>query len=358
MHWTGKVTSEAFSLGSLHVAWYGIIITCAMILALFISIRRVKRINESSDDMLMLFLICIPIAVIAARLGYVVSNYKDYFVSPYNWDAFVNTIAIWNGGLTILWGVPGGVVGGLIWAKIYKKDLIRVADIVLPTVLLAQAIGRWGNFFNQEVYGAVADPTNYWWLPKAVQLNMFIDGEFRVPLFFIEGCMNLVGYLLIRFAVGKGLRKYIELGDLCFSYIVWYGLTRVALEPLRHEHYNMGQDGYWSWFWSIIFVLVGTLLIFVNHLVRYLIDKKKGNVTFKKVSMAWVNGVFSFFGVLSIGLIIIGAIFMAKNTRSNMIAFDPYNVSLIMLVIGLSLLFIFGCVVIYLLRAKAKEKHD
>ena len=80
MHWTGKFTSEAFSLGSLHVAWYGIIITCAMILALFISIRRVKRINVSSDDMLMLFLICIPIAVIAARLGYVVSNYKDYFV--------------------------------------------------------------------------------------------------------------------------------------------------------------------------------------------------------------------------------------------------------------------------------------
>ena len=75
--------------------------------------------------MLMLFLIAIPIAVVCARLGYVLSNYSRYFVSPYDWEAFVDTIAIWEGGLTIMWGVPGGVVGALIWAKIYKKEMDR-----------------------------------------------------------------------------------------------------------------------------------------------------------------------------------------------------------------------------------------
>ena len=123
MHWTGKVEPIAFSIGSLSVAWYGIIITCAMVLALVISIKRVKRINVSSDDMLMLFLIAIPLGVICARIGYVVSNYEVYFTSPYDWDAFVDTIAIWKGGLTIMWGVPGGVLGVFIWSKIYKKDL-------------------------------------------------------------------------------------------------------------------------------------------------------------------------------------------------------------------------------------------
>ena len=146
MHWTGKVSPVAFSIGKVTVAWYGIFITVAMVTALLVSIRRVKRINVSSDDMLVLFLIAIPMAVIFARLGYVVSNYKDYFVKPYDWNAFVNTIAIWKGGLTIMWGVPGGCLGALIWSKIYKKNIIKVTDIVFPTVLLAQAMGSGETF--------------------------------------------------------------------------------------------------------------------------------------------------------------------------------------------------------------------
>ena len=229
MHWTGKVTSEAFSLGSLHVAWYGIIITCAMILALFISIRRVKRINVTGDDMLMCFLICIPLAVIAARLGYVISNYKAYFTSPYDWDAFVNTIAIWKGGLTIMWGVPGGVVGGLIWAKIYKKDLIKVADIVLPTVLIAQAIGRWGNFFNQELYGQpVTDPAMQWF-PYAVYIAD--EGGFFQATFFYESVLNTIGFITLSLLV----RRLDVKGFGTLGYFGWYCLVRGFMEIIRNE---------------------------------------------------------------------------------------------------------------------------
>ena len=361
------------------VAWYAICILSGAIVVYVICDHRFYVEYGKHGILESTFFVAFPAGIIGARIGYVIGEWNKVPAGGMSFAQRVAAgqwwapLAIWEGGLTIISGALIGIIVGVLWFiwRNKKYSIWLAVDIIVPCILVAQGVGRWGNFFNCEVHGNPVLASNFWWLPKIV-LNNAAYSEFAgkadpgyiyLPLFYIEFLTNFIGYFVIRFAVGKGLRKYIELGDLCFSYIVWYGLTRVALEPLRHEHYNMGQDGYWSWFWSIIFVLVGTLLIFVNHLVRYLIDKKKGNVAFKKVSMAWVNGVFSFFGVLSIGLIIIGAIFMAKNTRSNMIAFDPYNVSLIMLVIGLSLLFIFGCIVIYLLRAKAtekqlKEKHD
>ena len=229
MHWTGKVDGTAFSIGNFSVAWYGIIITSAMVLALLISIRRVKRINVSSDDMLMLFLIAIPIAVVCARLGYVLSNYSRYFVSPYDWEAFVDTIAIWEGGLTIMWGVPGGVVGALIWAKIYKKDVFKVADIVLPSVLLAQAIGRWGNFFNQELYGQMVTNESLQWFPYAVYIAD--EGAFFQATFFYESILNIIGFVLLSVFV----RRFDVKGFGTLGYFGWYCLVRGSLEFIRSE---------------------------------------------------------------------------------------------------------------------------
>lgn len=236
MHWTGQVESIAIQIGNFKVAWYGIIITCAMLLALFISMHRVKRINVSSDDMLMLFLIAIPIAVICARLGYVLSNYSEYFVSPYDWDAFVNTIAIWEGGLTIMWGVPGGVLGALIWSKIYKKDVIKVADIVLPTVLLAQAIGRWGNFFNQELYGQLVTNESMQWFPYAVYIAR--NGGWYQATFFYECLLNVIGFIVLSIFV----RRLDVKGFGALGYFAWYCLVRGSLEFIRGESSTIDQS--------------------------------------------------------------------------------------------------------------------
>ena len=184
MHWTAKVSSTAFTIGGRSIAWYGIFITFAMVLALVVGIRRIRRLKVTADESLSLFLIAIPCAIVAARLGYVVAFYKQYFVSPYDWQAFVHTIAIWEGGLTILWGVPGGVLGGLIWCKIYHKNFIQCADLVMPIVLLAQAMGRWGNFMNQELYGHVVTNPAHQWFPLAVQLAS--DGLWHQATFFYE----------------------------------------------------------------------------------------------------------------------------------------------------------------------------
>ncbi len=233
MHWTGKVTPVAFSIGKVSVAWYGILITIGMLISLAICVRRFKRINVKSDDVLTLFLICIPMAVIFARLGYVVSNYKYYFTSPYDWDAFVNTIAIWKGGLTVMWGVPGGVLGGYIWCKMYKVDFVKAADLVLPTVLIAQVIGRWGNFFNQELYGQpVTDPTHQWF-----PLAIFIadEGGWYQATFFYEGVLNFIGFVVLAY-----LYYHVDIKGMgTLSYPAWYCLVRGSLEFIRADEPNV-----------------------------------------------------------------------------------------------------------------------
>lgn len=233
MHWTGKVTSIAFSIGNVSVAWYGIVIVIGMLSALWISSVRSKRDGLKSDDLLTAFLICIPMAIIFARLGYVLSNYTEYFVKPYDWDAFVNTIAVWNGGLTVMWGVPGGILGGFIWAKcIMKMDFrrfVRVLDTVAVTILLAQAIGRWGNFFNQELYGQPVTNESLQWFPYAVYIAA--EGGFYQATFFYELFLNLIGFIVLSI-----LWKRLNVtGFTSLGYFFWYLMVRGGLETIRSE---------------------------------------------------------------------------------------------------------------------------
>ena len=276
MHWTGKVTSEAFHIGSVSVAWYGIIITCAMILALFLSIRRTKRINVSTDDMLMLFLFCVPLGVIAGRLGYVVANYKEYFVSPYNWDAFVNTIALWRGGITIMWAIPGAFVGALIWAKVYKKDLIKVADIVVPTVLLAQAIGRWGNFFNQELYGQPVTDPNLQWFPYAVYIAR--EGGFYQATFFYESVLNLIGFVVLSVIV----RRLDVKGVGSLGYFFWYCTVRGFLEIIRSEQSVVDQNTKVNTVMIYCFVVAFVALCLIVFLIVWKKKKKGARIWYGK----------------------------------------------------------------------------
>ena len=356
------------------IAWYALCILSGAVLVYVICDHRFYVEYGKHGILESTFFVAFPAGIIGARLGYVIGEWNKIPESGQSFAQRVAAgqwwapIAIWEGGLTIISGALVGIIIGVLWFiwRNKKYSIWLAVDIIVPCILIAQGIGRWGNFFNAEVHGNPVLASNWWVLPKIVLNNVAYSefagkadpGMIYLPLFYIEFLTNFIGYFFIRFVLGKAMRKYVELGDLAFSYIVWYGLTRVAMEPLRHEHYNMGQDGYWSWFWSIIFVLVGTLLIFANHLVRYLIELKKGEKKFKKMSVTWTLFVATFTGVLSVGLIIIGAIFMGKNVRSQMIQFDPYNVSLIMLVLGLSLLFLFGCVVLYLIRGIKKERLE
>lgn len=219
-----------------------------------------------------IFLIAFPAGILGARLWYVWGQWEVEFAN----GPWLRIFYVWEGGLAIMGGALLGAIVGISYVFFKKRDIdiLEGIDIVLPTILVAQAIGRWGNFFNQEVYGSA---TEAWtWLPSFIQSQMTIFGEFRVPLFLIEGFINLTGYFVLVFAVGNGLKKWRYKGDIGLLYPVWYGLTRVILEPLRDSQYIMYN--FWSFFWGIAFVALGLLGIVINHWVQNKYFTKKQSI--------------------------------------------------------------------------------
>lgn len=264
----GIVNDGAVDAG-FSIKFYGILIVTGAAISYFISDHYFYKKYEKHGLLDTCLVIAFPMGIIGARLWFCFVLEPEYYLS----DPLQIITGIVNGGLAIQGGALLGIASGVAFMLIFRRYInIRWAmDIIVPTILIAQVLGRWGNFFNQEVYGAAADPSNYWWLPKAVQLNMFIDGEFRVPLFFIEGLINISGYFIIRYAIGKGLRKWLSLGDLSMCYLIWYGLVRVFLERLRDTEFEYGQ----SQITAFVFIGIGVLGIIAFH-VYDLIRKKKG----------------------------------------------------------------------------------
>ncbi len=229
-HWTGEVQSIAFTIFGRDVAWYGILITTAMLVGLFGSYIRTKKIGLTMDDLLEIFMIAIPLAVVCARLGYVFARPDQYLlVEDFGWSDFVNIFAVWDGGLTIMTGVPGGILGGYIWSKWRKVDFIAGLDVIAPVILLSQAIGRWGNFCNQEIYGAVITNPNLQWFPMAVYIAR--EGAFHQALFFYEMVLNIVAFVII-IIISKRLRLK---GFGILSYLCSYALIRGSMEFLRDD---------------------------------------------------------------------------------------------------------------------------
>ena len=328
-----------------NIAFYAICILAGAILVYFLCDHYMYKEYGKHGLLESTFLVAFPAGIIGGRIGYVIGNWHEFANEPF-WKVF----AIWNGGLTILAGAPIGIIVGALWYKFTHKDksLLVAADIIVPTILIAQAIGRWGNFFNCEVSGYPSNIDNWKWLPEIIWKNAQFDsngvilggGQLYVPLFFIEAVVNILGYFVIAHVFGKALRKHIELGDLTFGYIIWYGLTRVFMEPLRSSSYKMGSEGSWSWIWAMVFTVVGTLAIAVNHFVRYLLKKKNNNYQVKtndKLLGSIASGVFLISGAL---LVIFGIISLAKNQAyRNIVTYNGYTIGWMLLVVGISLLF-------------------
>ena len=356
-----------------NIAWYALCILSGAILVYIICDHRFFVEYGRHGIVESTFFVAFPAGIIGARLGYVIGEWNHSVEGSLSFAQRVAAgewwapFAIWEGGLTIISGALVGIVVGVLWFiwRNKKYSIWLAVDIIVPCILIAQAIGRWGNYFNAEVHGYEVLKENWWFLPKIVANNAAYSessgfanaGYIYMPLFYIEFLSNLTGYFVLRFAIGKGLRKYLELGDLAFGYIVWYGLTRVIMEPLRDTAYNMGQDGYYSWIWSICFVLIGTGAIFLNHLVRFIIRLSKKDKEFKNTNLLVSSIVTGTLFAGSLAMIILGASKMASNVQDASIKFDAFNNGLIVLVVGLALFLIFACAVLYLVRIFRKQKH-
>ncbi|MCI2110937.1 MAG: prolipoprotein diacylglyceryl transferase [Bacilli bacterium] len=266
-----KWVRGTYSGGDFHVAFYAFTMLFGVLVCYWVGDHRFyKEFHKHGilDNVAIFAFLC---GVLGARVWYVIGNWtRDGFDrNP------ASIFAIWNGGLTIMGGALGGVIGGVIFMMLRRKYVnIRWAmDVIVPTILLAQCIGRWGNFLNQEVYGGVVNVADGWaWLPLFIQKNMQMglpDGQIHVPLFLIEGTINLAGYFLIAWGIGKTFKRYLAKGDLAGCYFMWYGIIRMILEPFRDSAYNMGADNEWSIWSSLVYVILGAGFIVFNHLLDF-----------------------------------------------------------------------------------------
>lgn len=234
----------AFTIGGLEIAWYGLIIVFGMIVGLAIVCFECKRINLQTEDAVELFLWMIPLAIVFGRLVYVIPRTDEYFPIE-SWDDFVHFIAVWEGGITIIGGILGGLIGVAIFAYRMRKkcNFGNIVDLVVVPVLAGQIIGRLGNFVNQEAFGVPIYDARLQHFPIAIYLDdpqgyeqKYADivepntpGWFAAT-FFYEMVWNFIGACIF-FAIWRKNRRFP--GILGFCYFFWYFLGRLMLEQVR-----------------------------------------------------------------------------------------------------------------------------
>ena len=220
-----KINKIAFSLFGRDVAWYGIIITIGIILAVLYVINRGKYEGISEDDVIDYAIFVIPLSIIGARLYYVLTSLDQY-------DTFLEMIAIWEGGLAKYGAVIGGALTIIGVSYFKKKKILKMYDMVCPAVMIGQLIGRWGNFTNAEAHGGETDI----FIRMGIRAEYMTEAVYVHPTFLYESLWNLLGFLLINAYYKK--KKYH--GEIFFMYIAWYGLGRFFIEGLRTDSLYVG----------------------------------------------------------------------------------------------------------------------
>ncbi len=217
----------AVSLGPIQIHWYGVIIGVGIALALFLAMREGERRGLHKDIFPDLMLWAIPIAIISARIYYVAFEWDYYSQNP------GDIIKIWNGGIAIHGALIGSVITAIVFSRNKNISFWKLADIAAPSIILGQAIGRWGNFINQEAHGGEVTRSflEDLFLPEFIINQMYIDGVYYHPTFLYESIWNIVGFVLLMSLRRVNLRQ----GEIFLSYVIWYSIGRFFVEGMRTD---------------------------------------------------------------------------------------------------------------------------
>ena len=255
------IPPSGFELFGIEIKFYGLIMAFSMLIGVWLACLLAKRKQIKSDDILLLALIVLPCAIVGARLYYC-------FFYEYNYS-FAELFNLRSGGLAIYGGVIGGIIGIIIFALIKKnfKIVLTIMDVVAPCLILGQALGRWGNFFNQEAYGNLITNESLMWFPFAV----FIENEnaWFQATFFYESLWNIVGFVLLLVVYYKTQK----IGTTTATYLIWYGIGRTIIEGLRTDSLYLGTFRV-SQLVSIVLVIIGIIILLVKKRVRYKEDEE------------------------------------------------------------------------------------
>lgn len=251
-------------VGSLSIYWYGVIIATGLFLGLYLAQKEADRFQLKKDTILDLIIIVVPISILFARIYYVIFEWEQYKMGPW-WKIF----AVWEGGIAIHGALIGSVLTAIIYCYIKKISFFKIVDILAPSLVLGQAIGRWGNFMNQEAHGGAMSQAAYdqfhQYLPNFIMNQMCIDGSMYYPTFLYESLWNILVLVLLLI-----LRKKNPLrGEVFLTYLLSYSVGRFFIEGLRTDSLYIVPGLRTAQVISILIVIVAVSLIIYR--------RKKGN---------------------------------------------------------------------------------
>ena len=227
-------TDKTFvQIGPFSIQWYAVLILTGAYLAYRLSQNNARKAHYPSDILGDYFVYVLWFGIIGARLWYCVFfDFNYYFSQP------LRILKVYEGGLAIHGGLVAGVLFTLWYCRRKNLSFFKMADMIIPNVLLAQAIGRWGNFVNQEAHGGVVDASFYDGILSFLKERMCINGVYYEPTFFYESIGCIIGFILIAFVLKRHQNKR---GDLFWAYLMWYGMLRFFIEMKRTDALMIGN---------------------------------------------------------------------------------------------------------------------
>lgn len=268
----GALNPIAFNLGGIQVHWYGIIIASAVVLATILAVQEAKRRRIDPDSIYDLILWALPVAIITARMYYVI----------FEWGYYQNhvdeIVRVWDGGIAIYGALIGAGIMVYLFCRANWIPVWLMLDIIAPVLIMAQGIGRWGNFMNQEAFGRITSLAflQSLHLPHFIIQQMLIDGAYRQPTFLYESLWDILGFIVLMSLRHK--KHLFKQGEVFLSYVIWYAFGRFFVEGMRTDSLMLLGIRVSQWLSVILFIGAIGILVFRRKSMRErLPDYLEGN---------------------------------------------------------------------------------
>ncbi|WP_342543108.1 prolipoprotein diacylglyceryl transferase [Paenisporosarcina sp. FSL H8-0542] len=262
----GAFDPIAISLGPIDVRWYGVIIAFGIVLAFLVAQREMLKRGFHEEFLTDLLIWAVPLAILGARLYYVIFKWEYYSENP------GDILQVWEGGLAIHGALIASFVTAYVFTKKRKVSFLKLADVVAPSILIGQTIGRWGNFMNQEAHGGPVSRAflENMFLPDWIIEQMRIDGTYYHPTFLYESIWNFMGVVILILLRRVNLLR----GEMFLFYLIWYSVGRFFIEGLRTDSLYLLGELRTAQVVSLITVVVALLIVVYRRMtikdpVRY-----------------------------------------------------------------------------------------
>jgi len=270
-------------LGFIQIYWYSITMLLAILTGSFLFYKTLKKKKISDYHITNILFYAVLFGILGARTYYVLFNLDYYLEYP------IEILEVWNGGLAIHGAIIGGLISILVYCKKHKINILKITDAASFSVIIAQAIGRWGNFFNGEAHGGVTtlEKLESMLIPNFIIKGMYIEGNYYIPTFYYEFLWNILGFIVL-FTIYKKYKK-LKTGMLTGIYFMWYSFGRFFIEGLRTDSLMISNIAL-----VISIVLFILVILFMLYKRFRKIDKKKYQISSIIIVLIGILTIFIF----------------------------------------------------------------